>query len=348
MSILIDYKYANLLGTRLPKYKLQKSSPFKAMARCIACGDSKTHLNKRRFYIFERKGAVSVNCFNCGYSAKIGWFLKEYFPDLNQEYLMDIFKENRSIYEADPITNPKKPMPEREGGLLAGLSRISQLPVTHPAKVYIDSRKIPPEFHSKMYFTTNFQTWINGLVPEKFEKPAKYDPRIIIPFYDQKGDVFAVQGRAISEKQNLRYITIKFDEDHPKVFGLERINTNFRVWVLEGPIDSLFIPNAVAMGGSDISNQQLCELLDIDKSRIIKVYDNEPRNLEIIKRMKKDLDEGYKIVIWPKTIHEKDINKMVTDEGLDPNTIVTKMIANTYSGLQGQLKLTMWGKVVSS
>ena len=347
MSILIDIKYANQLATRLPKYKLKKTSPFLAECRCIVCGDSQTDLKKRRFYVFEKKGRIKVHCHNCGYDSRIGFFLKDHQPDLYKEYIFDLFAERRIEREADPILTPRKPVAEKKGGALAGLKRISQLPVGHPAKLYIEGRKIPPEAHSRLYFTSNFQKWINELIPGKFEKLPKYDPRIVIPFLDKKGNVFAVQGRGISDKQ-MRYITIKIDEEHPKVFGLDRIDTNFRIWVFEGPLDSLFIDNSLAMAGADISNSELCNLLSCDKDRIVKVYDNEPRAVEIINRMNRDIADGYKVVIWPRNIHSKDVNKMILDEGLTPANILMLMRANTFSGLDAKLKLATWGKVVSS
>jgi hypothetical protein len=348
MSILVDYKYANLLATRLPKYKLKKPTPFLAICRCIKCGDSKTHANKARFYVYEKGGRVKTFCHNCGYSHQIGFFLKEFFPDMYKEYIMDIFQEKKLLTQNDTILTIKKPAAELGEGPLKGLKRISQLHHNHPAKQYIEGRKIPPEAHSRLYFTVNFCTWINELVPGKFEKTPKYDPRIVIPFFDKKGNVFAVQGRAISDKQSTRYITIRFDEEHPKVYGIDKVDPNFRVWVLEGPIDSLFILNAVAMAGADISLSELGRLLNVDKDRLVKVYDNEPRSDQIVKRMRQDVDDGYKVVIWPKSIIEKDVNNMVLKQGLSPENILMIMKKHTYQGLEAQLKLAAWGKVGTS
>lgn len=344
MSILVEYKYANILSSRLSGYTQKSSSPFLANCRCPVCGDSKTNKAKKRGYLYEKKGVVRFTCHNCGYNSKLGFFLKEYYPDIFKEYLLDVFEDSRKVREADPILTPKKPAHELAGGQLNGLKRVSQLSHNHPAKKYIDSRQLPPATHSRLYFTPNFMKWINGLIPEKFAKYPKYDPRIIIPFFDKKGDLFAVQGRALTDKQE-RYITIKFDEDHPKVFGLDKIDPNYRIWVLEGPFDSLFIPNSLAMAGADISIDALQQLVQADKSRFVKVYDNEPRNEQIVQRMQKDIEDGLSVVIWPRSIKEKDINNMIVKQKLSAENILMFMNRNTYKGLEAKLKLAEWSKI---
>jgi len=83
---------------------------------------------------------------------------------------------------------------------------------------------------------------------------------------------------------------------------------------------------------------------DISKwgiSNPVWIYDNEPRNREILSRISKTIDSGEKVVIWPSGIDEKDINDMVMS-GLDVQSVIE---SNTYSGLEAKLKFTTWKKI---
>ncbi len=76
-------------------------------------------------------------------------------------------------------------------------------------------------------------------------------------------------------------------------------------------------------------------------SNYIWVFDNEPRNREIVERIDKTIGRGDKIVIWPKQIVEKDINDMV----LSGHDIMSILQSNTHSGLAAKVKFNNWKKV---
>jgi hypothetical protein len=157
---------------------------------------------------------------------------------------------------------------------------------------------------------------------------------LVLPFIDEKGNMFGFTGRAF-DPNSLRYLTIMIDEDKPKIFGLNEIDFHKQYYVVEGPIDSLFIRNAVAMAGADGNSKGLENI-----ENAVYVFDNEPRNGEIVKRMERVLERGNKVVIWPESIIDKDINDMFVS-GLDPQAIID---SNIYSGLEGKLKLSYWRK----
>jgi hypothetical protein len=71
------------------------------------------------------------------------------------------------------------------------------------------------------------------------------------------------------------------------------------------------------------------------------IYDNEPRNIEIVRRIGNTIDSGDSIVIWPESIDDKDINDMVMS-GLDVQSVIE---SNTYSGLEAKLKFNTWKKI---
>ena len=74
-----------------------------------------------------------------------------------------------------------------------------------------------------------------------------------------------------------------------KFNGLDKINTNETVYVVEGPFDSTFVKNSVALCGSD------GDMAHLEGSDIVYVYDNEPRNKEILQRIERCIDRGEKV-----------------------------------------------------
>ena len=72
-----------------------------------------------------------------------------------------------------------------------------------------------------------------------------------------------------------------------------------------------------------------------------RVYDNEPRNREIINRISKTIDRGDKIVIWPSTVTEKDVNDMT----MSGHNVMNLLESNTYSGLKAKIKFNNWKKI---
>lgn len=273
-------------------------------------------------------------CHNCGASMSFGNFLKQYDPQLYQEYNQEKFlnkQEKQAIKETDitKIVWPKF----RTDSPLRLLKKISQLDPDHPAKRYVVKRKIPTTYHHKLCYAPKFKQWINSVLPGKFNVEQGDEPRLIIPFIDKEMNCFGVQGRSF-KPDGLRYITIMFDESKPKIFGLDTVNFSLPVFVLEGPIDSMFIENAIAMAGADVD----LSTLNLEKKNITFIYDNEPRNEQIVKRMEKTIDIGYNVVIWPEDIQTKDVNDMAL-----LNINVSKIIKESiFSGLEAKVKLMQW------
>ena len=178
-------------------------------------------------------------------------------------------------------------------------------------------------------------------MPGKFnDETLKYDaPRLILPFIDENGYVFGYQGRSFDKNDKLRYITIMLDDTREKVFGLETANLTEMLYVVEGPIDSLFIDNCIAMAGSDSSYTD-----KLDRSKVVYIYDNEPRNKEIVSRIDKSIDKDYNVVIWPDEIEVKDINDLIMT-GLTKYDIQSIIDKNTFSGLSARLRLNTWKRV---
>jgi len=326
LSEFVDAQYVMLLSGRLDKFVRKKSDLYNF--RCPYCGDSQKHRNKARGYFFRAKADMVFKCHNCGVGRTLPNFLKDQAPDLYDEYIMERYKKG-TTGKGSYVPKPKfeKPVFKKVGNL----KRISSLNIEHVAHKYITKRGLDP---SLFYYAEKFCTWVNTQKPT-FTHITKDHPRIIIPFIDKDGEWFGFQGRALNPKDKLRYITVMLDENKPKIYGLNRINPDKKIYVVEGPFDSTLLDNSIAMAGSDVSSRTF------GWSNYIWVYDNEPRNRQIIDRISAAIDRGDKVVIFPDHIVEKDINDMVL-AGHNVNSLVQ---SNTYSGLEAKLKLTKWKKV---
>jgi transcription elongation factor Elf1 len=342
---LVDLKYSGILSTRLDRFTIKSRTPYRANCRCPICGDSQKSKIKARGWILEKDNSAIFFCHNCGASMGMANFLKAVDSNLYNEYVIDTALEKGYTRRDDPKHKEKplekllkkQPKFTKKGSPLLSIKKISSLNFDHPVKKYVHKRAIPASKHYKLYYAPKFETWTNSLIPNKLpEKQVK--PRLVLPFIDKKGNVFGYQGRAF-DKESIRYITIMLDEDSPKIFGLDTVDFTKRYYVVEGPIDSLFLNNAVAMAGAD-GNANGLEHVE----NAVFIFDNEPRNKEIVSRMEKIIDKGYKLCIWPKSILDKDINDMVLS-GIKPADLQLIIDQNTHEGLDAKLKLSYWRNV---
>jgi transcription elongation factor Elf1 len=338
MALFVDVKYARLIGQRLELFKVKKSSPFVANFRCYVCGDSKRDKFKTRGYFYTKSQKVLYSCHNCGASKHVSTVLKELDLQLFNDYKLERIQADRSSNTDISIVQQPRAIFSYSDAL-KGLKKISQLDPDHPAKKYIEKRKIPSSTHFKLYYAPRFKAHVNSLIPEKFEDVEKDEPRLILPFVNVKGQVYGFQGRAFHDK-SIRYITIMLDENQPKVFGLDSIDPTKLVNVVEGPIDSLFLDNCVAMAGADARTTDICD----DPANIRIIYDNEPRNDQIVKKIAKAIEDGYNVFLWPDGESAKDINDFVKQTNMDRPTLMRYLEANTYRGLRAMARFSQWSK----
>jgi hypothetical protein len=338
----IDYKYVNLISNRLPLFKIKNTRPFVANFRCVICGDSQKSKNKARGYIIEKDNNYYYCCHNGCPTRRFRTFLKDFDERLYTEYNLELMQENGHEEQKEEKA-VRIEEPTYDLTIFRKNSKVSQLSYDHPVKRYIEKRCIDTQFHAELFFVPKFFSFINGLLPGKF-KFVKDLPFLVIPLLNKQKRCFGVNARCLSKAGDMRYITIMFRHDMPKIYGLHRIQENRTLYVTEGPIDSMFLSNAIAMCGSDVRLQELEKYTLTPKEKIVIVYDNEPRNEQLIKKLEKTIDEGFRVVIWPKSIIYKDINEMIMN-GHDKIYVQQVIKSNTYSGIQARLKLSEWRRI---
>ena len=321
---IIDVKYINLISSRLSKFKRVKPNLYNF--RCPICGDSQKNKNKARGYFYQVKNNTNYKCHNCGVNISFNNFLKKIDPTTQKQYAFEKFKEGfaggRNFVVEEPKFNFEAPQFKSK----LDLPKASENPA---AKLYLEKRKLNPD---KFYYTDKFKAWSNS--HKKTFDDVRYDePRIIIPLFYKK-ILVGFQGRSLGPSK-VKYITVMINDDAPKIYGLDSIRRGAPVFVTEGPFDSTFLLNSIAMCGADG---------DVGKwgvSTPVWVYDNEPRSKEITSRISNTIARGESVVIWPNNVKEKDINDMVL-AGHDVQSIVE---SNVYHGLEANLKFTTWKRI---
>jgi len=319
----VDVKYINLISARFQKFKKIKNNLYNF--RCPICGDSQRNKNKARGYLYQVKNNTNFKCHNCGVNISFNNFLKQIDSVVYKQYSLEKFKEGKTgknFTVEEPVFHFETPKFKAK----LDLPKASE---NRDARLYLENRKLNPD---KFYYADKFKSWTNSQ-KETFDDVTKDEPRIIIPLFYQD-TLVGFQGRALGPSK-IKYITVMLNDDAPKIYGLDEIEKSKTVYITEGPFDSTFIRNSIALCGAD------GDAAKWGISDCVWIYDNEPRNREILSRISRVIESRQKVVIWPSTIKEKDINDMILS-GLNVQSVIE---SNTYSGLEAKLKFTTWKKI---
>ena len=332
MSIVTDTSYLMQLSPRLDRFK--KVRDYLWNFRCPHCGDSSKSKIKARGYVYRKKTDLFYKCHNCGVGQSVGNLIKDIDPALHKRYVMERYKAGetgqRKTKPPEFKFEPPKFKPKKT---VIHLPSIGNLPKEHYARVYYENRKIPNQFMDKIFFAEDFKIWAQSVCQVNYSSLIHGEPRLVIPFFDEQNKLIGAQGRALRNSK-VRYVTVKVHENSQKIFGLERWNSEEHTYLVEGPIDSLFLPNCLAMAGADVRDMNL-----LNKQKTTILFDNEPRNSQIIGKMFHALSKGWRVAILE--IVPKDINEMVL-AGMSNDKILETINRNTYSGQRGKWELQQW------
>jgi len=344
MSLYIDIKYLHAIAYRLENFKKKSQDLFNC--RCPLCGDSQRNKKRARGYFYRGKQDLYYKCHKCGASHHFGTFLKNFDPNQYSQYVVERYADgghgranaHKNVEEVLKFEEPKftkKPEPKLIDSIM---DRLDTLPDDHEVIQYVTNRRIPRDAFDRLYFIPNVKDVIQ--LNDKYKDSIiTSEPRLAIPFLDGNNKLLVVSLRGI-RGESLRYINIKVDEDAPSIFGLDKVDPTQEVFVVEGPLDSLFLHNSIACAGTSFGK---IDQLPISKDKITIIFDNQPKNREVGKLMNKYIDQGYRIVIWP-DVPGKDINEMV-ENGLTSEEIQDIINHNKFQGLAAKAKYAMWRKV---
>lgn len=343
MSIFIDRSFLLQVSPRLQRFTQKKDNLYNF--RCPFCGDSQKSKTKCRGFIYAKKNDYFFMCHNCSLSISFYNFLKKLDPNLVNEYALERYKNgetgNHNYPKPDiPEIKTATPVfkgivfPEESNSLIQSIQHLNN---DHIAKKYVIQRKIPTEFYCNLFYAKDYKKYVESFGISK-DIPEN-DERLIIPFYDVDGNLVGFQGRTLTNSKS-RYITIRLQEDHPMMYGLNMVDKNETIYVVEGPIDSMFLKNSIAVSSSNL--QSAVELFD--KSKIVLVFDNEPRNKEICKLIEQAIEDHFNVVIWPEMMDDKDVNDMILN-GFSCEDVRDIIEKNTFVNLRAKMEFINWKKI---
>lgn len=328
-----DLTWLHNISFRLDRFKKQNNV---FVSRCTYCGDSKKSNRVTRLYFYTKKGSLNFDCKNCGEHGSFWKFMKDEFPDMFDEYKKDqMLKRLETGIKPTLKLQEKKPKIDSAKSSISGCVNLSDLPTSHYAIRYLTKRGFTKDILDRLLFSENFKLTAQSISPIELSPNFPIEPRIVIPFYTKDKKIDMIQGRSLEDGSNLKYITIKSSEDSEKIFGIDNINTNKTVYCVEGPFDSLFIDNCLATCDSSL------ERSDAD----VLIWDNEPRNKEILVKIETAIDKGRSVVIWDTRPDSKqDINDMILG-GMRKDDIQKIISKRTFKGLMAKLEFNKWKKM---
>lgn len=337
--IWLEQKYVNLISSRFRNFKQKRNSPFLVNASCVLCGDSKSNKHKARAYIGENNGKLFYYCHNCHASMSFEQFLASQDETLFKEYLLEKFSNDKKEPSLVIKHDIEKFYADDDGkGALNTLQKISQLSWDHEVAKYVRERQIPIEYYPKLRYAPDFNKFVNSLIPDKMNEKY-HEGRLIIPFLDDKGRCFGFQGRSFVNNDFGKYITIMLTDKYPKVFGLDTVDKNKTIYVVEGCIDSFFINNCVAVAQGDLLS--IKNVFDVNKC--VFIPDRDIRNKQIMDRVKNLIEKNLNVCMLPNNFKGKDINDLILS-GKTPLDIKKIIDDNTFQGLEAQLQFGKWRK----
>ena len=337
MSLYIDVKHLQFISSRLENFKNKGNNLYNC--RCPLCGDSKRNRRKSRGYFYRVKNDIMFKCHNCSASMHFGTFLKSFDPSLYKEYVFERYSSGhggRKPHVTPDFEFETPVFPSKEIRLIDQLmERLDTCDENNEAVQYALSRGIPREKFSQLYYIDNIKN-VEQLSDKYLDRITTEEPRLALPFFNRDGKLIALSLRAL-RGEALRYVTVKIDEDAPLVYGLDKVDPTQTIYAVEGPIDSLFLNNAIACAGTSFKK---IETLDLPKDKLVVIFDNQPKNTEICKLMLHYIKADLRLCIWPDSVVEKDINEMI-QAGRDVQAIIE---SNTFYAQTALMRFVQWKK----
>jgi hypothetical protein len=345
MSLWVDKNFLNILSARLDRFKWKSNTI--ANCRCPFCGDSQKNKYKARGYFFTKKSGMAFKCHNCEIGHSLGNVIKSLDPTLYQQYVMERYKSGEGHgkhakphakveYKGDAPVFAKKSLIDTL------MDRVDKLPEDHMAVQFVRGRQIPKAAWSRLYHINDVQD-LHQLSDGYKDRIIGNEPRLAIPFWHKNHNgehMFALTCRSYEDEAKVRYLMLRIDENIPLIYGSETIDPKMPMYVVEGPIDSLFLDNCLAVAGSDF--KKIRKLLSPESTTMI--LDNQPRNKDVINQMRGSANAGFKVFIWPDAVVAKDINEWV-QAGATKELMMDNIEARSKTGAAAHLAINEWSKL---
>lgn len=346
MSIFVDQTYIGLMSSYLPLFSAKKGNLYNF--RCPICGDSTKNPYKKRAYFYVNDSGDSFNfiCHNCGASHSLYTFMNLKFPEYAKQYRFEKFVSTgtgpRTLEKAIPMSSQEliehdedESKEESDDGIFSDIIPVDILPSDHKAFSYlVNDRQIPESLLSNFLYVDDFSEWYLKIDEEK--RYPKHS-RILIPYVNEKDEIYRFVCRSFDTAYGPKYIYVDLSDGN-QIFNFHKVDFDRRVYLVEGQIDSILLPNSCALGNAKYDKKIFTDFEDY-----VIIPDNEPRNPQIVASVKKAIDSGHPVCIWQRNLG-KDINAMIQN-GHSIEEIKKLIDASTFSRVTAKLKFDQWRKV---
>lgn len=283
---------------------------------CPLCREGKSFGKKRRcFYIPEQE---LIYCHNCGWSGKpLKWIM-----EVSGASFHDVVREieendhdciNINLKDDEPLDIKVPSLPED----CINLCDKSQVNYYKSNKIVVDALKY---LNSRNLLTAVNRpaSWFLSL------KDKTHKNRIIIPFFDINNKIEFYQSRKIfTWDENPSYLS-KFNADKT-LFNINNVDSEHgdTIYIFEGPIDSCFVKNGIAVGGinegfGSFNKKQSDQLSNFKFFQKIWVLDNQWIDNTAREKTIALLEQGERVFIWPEKLKNfKDFNDICVKRGLN-------------------------------
>lgn len=275
--------------------------------RCPICGDSKKNKFLRRGYVLYNKGMWVYVCQNeCG---KMGFlsFLKEYHNAVYKKAIFHAFSKDRSKFTPaiDKRTIAEKTfIPTGEAVFKPGelISIMDNHPKAMQGLQWAMSRQIRKSVYERWFVCLSGEEFLdrdpvgNYVYNENgFPKGNEYKDRIIIPYYRFGGKWSQFDARALNPNALVRYKNLQGVEREP--YNIDWLDVTKPFFLLEGSINSTFIQNSVAFGGTKHFLSLLEEHPEIKEyaHNCTVIWDNDAAGYD---ELSKSIGLGFKWFNW--------------------------------------------------
>jgi len=258
--------------------------------RCHICGDSQKSKSKKRGYILKNKTPWMYYCHNCYYKKPVIFWMKEFFPSYYKDYFKEVLGRNDNKKKRDlpniKARRTRKRSTEQDQTKFFVHIKSGVTPLFAKAIRFCIDRNIPEDVWSKWYVATG----------------EMYRNRLIIPFYDDKGKIYYYQGRSLYDYMTPKYLSRA--GNYNSIYNYYLVDREKPVTVLEGPIDSIFVENSVAVTGVKIYDDNLKIfkqkrfLIDYD----CETFDTKKKTIEL-------LTKGEYVFCWKKFMKTYNLPK---------------------------------------
>lgn len=339
MSLWLDIKYASMLSNSLERYTVKQNNPYLSSFRCPICGDSKKNKSKTRGFLYVKHQKLVFKCHNCSEGLVFKNFLKTVNPQLHQQYVLETYKDGNSDEEKEMVfEQPKFDIPEDERLIDKLMDRVSRLDDDHVAVKYCRSRMIPEDKFRLLYYVDDVSK-IGQLLPRYADRIDTHEARLAIPCFSRQGKLIGLTCRSFDPNHPLRYMIAKVNDELPLTFGHDRLDMTKTSYWFEGPLDSLFFENAAAVGNANLTLAGEY----VSKDKAVLVFDNQPRNKQVCREYIKAANQGFRVVVWPTHITEKDVNEMILS-GYSQEELLETINTNTFKDARLRLAIQQWRK----